>query len=117
MIEEYPHNRDSVIRLAEQNQNRLFNQLQKTSMALIRLAATENGKNDAITRLTYFEKLWNDVHSFYRRWKFEIIRVSEPVKTEKDALKIEIERLETEMKTQAIKLNTELIKISKEKYD
>ncbi len=110
-----PLNRDHVIKIVEQKQTQLLETLKATSVGLIRMAADESSKNQAIQSIPYYEKLWEDVFNFHSKWKRKIIETSEKFMTNNEMLNSELELIKLDFHTEGQTIYTELNNLKKKK--
>ncbi len=115
MINQYPLNRDHVIKIVEQKQIQLFEALKATSVGLIRMAADENTKNQAIQSISYYEELWEDAFNFHAKWKRKIIETSEIFMANNEMLNSELELIKLDFHTEAQTIYTALTNLKKKK--
>lgn len=113
MSQEYPLNRDTLIRKAEQTEKRLMETVLTASIGLIRLAAESETKSQAIRSLPYFETLWKEAHGFYSKWKAQIISISDIYKTDSERLNSELDLLDAEFTNESLRINSELLKLKR----
>jgi hypothetical protein len=80
-----------LVKDLEQKQIKLLEILRSTSVGLIRLAATDEGKKQAIISLPHFEVLWLEAHNFCTKWRSKLMDMSDKFKNDLERLKSELD--------------------------
>ncbi len=116
MIDQYPLNRDHIIKIVEQHKKKLLETLKATSVGLIRLAAVEDSANQAIQSISFYEGLWDEVFNYHPKWKKKIFETSSEYMTDDKRLNSELEPIEIDFTKAHIKqVLLQLINIKKKK--